>query len=379
MNKAMRAILSGATALWLAAPGMAVFADDKDKDKNKDKAAASKSKLSEKENPELIGKRNINKGSIQFYGKEREAALGAGYSAELDRQLKFVTDPVVTEYINRVGQNIAMNSDAKVPFTIKVVDSPEVNAFALPGGFFYVNKGLILAAENESEVACVMAHEIAHVAARHGTEQASKGQLANYASIGLIFVPGGVGILAANAANILVPLSFLKFSRGAEFEADMLGAQYAWASGYDPGAFITFFEKLKAQESKNPNAKIPTVFATHPPNDERIAKVRQLVALFPVRDEYVVNTSEFSRVKARLGVVAPDVNRRLGGPGGGSDNGGRPTLKRRGNDPQTQTDDPQDDAKPGTSTDSQDPKGRPTLKRRTENGSDAPSDSPNNP
>lgn len=214
-----------------------VRADDKDKKTN----SPVTRKLSDKENPLMIGKRDINKGSLNFYSKDKEMAIGAQLAAELDRQLKFVTDPVVVEYINRLGQTIASNSDAKVPFTIKVVDSPEVNAFALPGGYFYVNKGLILAADNEAQIASVMAHEIAHVAARHATEQVSKGQLAQFGMIPLIFVGGVAGVLVANAANILVPLTFLKFGRNAEFEADMLGAQYAWASGYDPDEFIAFF------------------------------------------------------------------------------------------------------------------------------------------
>jgi predicted Zn-dependent protease len=368
--------MCAALVAGLLLPGASAFADDKKDDKDKKSAAASK-KLEDKQNPELIGKRNINKGSPNFYSLEKEAALGAQLSADLDRQLKFITDPVITEYVNRVGQNIALNSDAKVPFQIKVVDSPEVNAFALPGGYFYVNKGLILAADNESQMACVMAHEIAHVCARHSTEQATKGQLFQLGMIPLIFL-GGIGAIGANAANILVPLTFLKFSRGAEFEADMLGAQYAWASGYDPNAFITFFEKLKKQQ--NPNQQIPKIFSTHPPNDERIAKVKQLVALFPDRDEYVINSSEFQRVKARLGVIAPDVNNRRVGPGGADPGPSRPTLKRRPTDPNdTQSDDP--DSYEGADKDKkkQEPANRPTLKRRTDdnpNDKSQPTDPP---
>ncbi len=339
--------------LWLSA-----WADDKDKRT----ASPVTRKLSEKENPLLIGKRDINKGSINFYSKEKEMAIGAQLAAELDRQLKFVTDPVVVEYINRIGQTIAQNSDAKVPFTIKVVDSPEVNAFALPGGYFYINKGLILAADNEAQVASVMAHEIAHVAARHATEQVSKGQLAQFGMIPLIFVGGVAGVLVANAANILVPLTFLKFGRNAEFEADMLGSQYAWASGYDPDEFIAFFEKLKAQQ--DPKQKIPTIFSTHPPNEERANKMRQLTAAFPPRDEYIISSSEFARVKARLGAIAPDTGRRIG-PDGGSDQGpSRPTLRRR--QPDAPPDDDDMDA-PSDRSRKSEPSNRPTLRRRTDN------------
>ncbi|QUV77683.1 M48 family metallopeptidase [Chloracidobacterium thermophilum] len=337
---------------------MGVRADDKDKKTN----SPVTRKLSEKENPLMIGKRDINKGSLNFYSKEKEMAIGAQLAAELDRQLKFVTDPVVVEYINRLGQTIASNSDAKVPFTIKVVDSPEVNAFALPGGYFYVNKGLILAADNEAQVASVMAHEIAHVAARHATEQVSKGQLAQFGMIPLIFVGGVAGVLVANAANILVPLTFLKFGRNAEFEADMLGAQYAWASGYDPDEFIAFFEKLKAQQ--DPKQKIPTVFSTHPPTEERAAKMRQLTAAFPPRDEYIISSSEFARVKARLGAIAPDAGRRIG-PGGGNDQPSRPTLRRRQPDAPPEEDDEMNT--PADRPQKSEPSNRPTLRRRTDN------------
>ena len=187
--------------------------------------------LETKENPTLIGKRDINKRQIDFYSLEKEAALGAQLAAQVAQQAKFVDDPIITEYINRVGQNIVLHSDAKVPFTIKVIDSDDVNAFALPGGYFFVNKGLLLAAENEAELAGVMAHEIAHVAARHGVENASKGTLLNYATIPLIFLGGGIGYAARSAASILVPVSFLKFSRNAEYEADMLGAHVALVVG----------------------------------------------------------------------------------------------------------------------------------------------------
>jgi len=309
--------------------------------------------LSDKENPEMIGKRDINKRSLNFYSLEKEAAIGRQISAELDRQLKFVEDPVITEYINRVGQNIVTHSDAKVPFTIKVVDTDEVNAFALPGGYFYVNKGLVLTADNESEIAGVMAHEIAHVAARHGVEQASKGQLISFASIPLIFLGGVGGILARSGANILIPMGFLSFSRGAETEADMLGAQYSWASGYDPNGLISFFEKLQAKETKKPGT-ISKLFRTHPPNAERIEKVKDLIARFPEREEYTINTSEFNRVKSRL--IAVTNTRRIDARTG--DTGPkRPTLKRRN---------PQDDpnADPQQDEQQQPPAQKPTLKRR---------------
>ena len=363
-----KSILKRITVLMMvamiAAP-TAMYADDKDdkkKDDNKAAAASStpapKGKLDDDENPLLIGKRNINKRQINFYSLDKEVAIGRQVAADVDRQAKYIDDPIITEYINRVGQNIVLHSDAKVPFTIKVLDSDDVNAFALPGGFFYVNKGLILAADNEAEIAGVMAHEIAHVAARHGVEQASKAQIANYAMIPLIFMTGGLGAIAYNAAQIGVPLAFLKFGRGAESEADKYGAQYAWASGYDPHSLITFFEKLEKKDKDKPGT-LSKLFRSHPPTPERITDVRNLISRFPERDEYVVSTSEFNRVKARLLQLT---NARTLTASGERDTGPkRPTLKRRKEgDDQTQT-------QPGE----EQPKERPTLKRRDSDGKPA--------
>lgn len=278
--------------------------------------------LDEKENPLLIGKRDINKRQINFYSLEKELALGAKLAAEIEKELKLVDDPVVTEYINRIGQNIVLHSDAKVPFTIKVVSSDEINAFALPGGHFYINTGLILTADTESEIAGVMAHEIAHVTARHAVENFSKSQLLQYASIPLIFVGGGLGQLAQLGANLGLALSFFKFSRGAEKEADMLGAQYMWASGYDPNSLITFFEKLEAKKKKQPNA-FSKLFLTHPTTPDRIKAVRALLGRFPERDEYVINSSEFSQVKQRLSRIVGSAKRL-----NAAEEQKRPTLKR---------------------------------------------------
>ncbi|MGH9838566.1 MAG: M48 family metallopeptidase [Blastocatellia bacterium] len=285
--------------------------------------------LSEKENPELIGKRNINSKQINFYSLEKEVTIGRQFAAEFDRSARFVEDPIIVEYINRVGQNLALHSDAKVPFTIKVIDSDEVNAFALPGGFFYVNQGLILAADNESELAGPMAHEIGHVAARHGVEQASKGQIVNWGTLPLIFLGGLGGFAIRQAAGVAIPLGFLKFSRGAEEEADQLGAQYLWAAGYDPYSLVTFFEKLETKEKKKPGT-LAKIFSSHPVVGDRIEKVNALLARFPERSEYTIDTSEFNLVKGRLVSLA---NARAGvssRSGAGSERETqRPTLKRR--------------------------------------------------
>lgn len=285
--------------------------------------------LSEFENPEMIGKRNINKMQINFYNFDKEVAIGRQFAREVDQSAKLVEDPVIVEYINKVGQNLVLHSDAKVPFTIKVIDADEINAFALPGGFFYVNKGLILAAENESELAGPMAHEIAHVAARHGVEQASKGQIVNWGTLPLIFLGGWGGFAIRQAAGLAIPVGFLKFNRNAEFEADTLAVQYLWASGYDPHSMSSFFEKLQSQEKKKPGT-MSKIFSTHPMVGDRIERVNSLIARFPDRSEYTINTSEFVQVKNRL--IALTNARTMGGKGavGASEaDSKRPTLKRR--------------------------------------------------
>ena len=362
-------LLKRATVLMLAAiivSPTTLLADDKKPTPGQEPAQAStesgvgapKGKLTDDENPLMIGKRNINAHQINFYSLQKEVGLGRQLAADVDRQGKFIEDPVVTEFVNRVGQNIALHSDAKIPFTIKVLDSDDVNAFALPGGFLYVNKGAILAADTESELAGVMAHEIGHVAARHGVEQASKATLANYAMIPLIFMTGGLGYIAYQAAQIGVPLTFLKFSRSVESEADKLGAQYMWAAGYDPNNFLSFFEKLEKKEKHKPGT-LSKLFGTHPPTPDRILKVHDLLARFPDRDEYTVSTSEFNRVKSRLLAITNsktlDASGRESGPK-------RPTLKRRkeGEDP----------SQPSTTGEDQ-PKDKPTLKRRDSDGKPA--------
>ncbi|HEU5459689.1 MAG TPA: M48 family metallopeptidase, partial [Pyrinomonadaceae bacterium] len=261
--------------------------------------AKSNKPLSTNEDPAMIGKRKINSGLIASMSgsTEKEVRIGRELAAEVDRQAKFVDDPIITEYVNRVGQNIVLHSDAKVPFTIKVIDSDEVNAFALPGGFFYVNKGLLLAADNEAELAGVMAHEIAHVAARHAVENQAKGTLLEYAAIaGSIFIGGIPGMIYQNTAGIGLLGIFMKFSRSAEEEADKLGVQYMYAAGYDPGAMATMFEKLEAKNKKKPGF-IARAFATHPAPPDRRAAALALAARFPENEEYVISSSEFQRVK----------------------------------------------------------------------------------
>lgn len=316
--------------------------------------ARSNKPLATNEDPAMIGKRNINGGFIGKIagGTEKEVRQGREAAAEVDRQAKFVDDPVITEYVNRVGQNIVLHSDAKVPFTIKVIDSDEVNAFALPGGFFYVNKGLLLAADNEAELAGVMAHEIAHVAARHAVENQAKMGLLEYAALGASIFLGGIpGMIYQNTAGIGLLGIFMKFSRGAEEEADKLGIQYMYAAGYDPGAMATMFEKLEAKNKKKPGF-ISKAFATHPAPPDRRQSAINLAARFPEREEYVISSSEFQRVKGRLLRLSNARASTTGAIQAVDENGapGRPTLKRRQPTPDETTTTPDGEQKPADSS-----------------------------
>jgi predicted Zn-dependent protease len=303
-----------------------------------------------KEDVEAIGNRNVGKG-INLYSLEREIGLGKQLAQEVERSSKMIDDPVVTEYVNRVGQNLVRNSDARVPFTIKVIDSDEVNAFALPGGFFYVNSGLILRAQEEAELAGVMAHEISHVTARHGTKNASKGELMQLATIPLMLLgPGGwAGYGIYQGLNLALPLTFLKFSRDAEREADFLGLQYMYKAGYDPNAYVTFFERIQADEKRRPGT-IPKVFSTHPPTPERIeAAQKEIARILPAKSEYIVTTSEFDSVKSRLRGIM--FSRKA------TDNvAGKPTLRTKTEQSKT----PPTTTDPSSTPDDD----RPTLKRR---------------
>src|SRR5438128_1755196 len=313
---------------------------------------ASNKQLSPNEDPTMIGKRNINKGiwGRMAGGTEKEVKLGRQLAAEVEKEAKFVDDPVITEYVNRVGQNIVLHSDAKVPFTIKVIDSDEVNAFALPGGFFFVNKGLILVADNEAELAGVMAHEIGHVCARHAMENERKMQIIDYGMLAGILLGGGIiGNVLYNGGGFFEGMAFLKFSRAAEEEADRLGVQYMWAAGYDPNAMATMFEKLEAKNKKKPGT-LAKMFTDHPAPADRRASAIALAARFPERDEYVISSSEFQRVKNRL-LRLSNARASSSGAIASSDDGtpGRPTLKRRQPTPDDSTTAPDGTQRPDNS------------------------------
>jgi hypothetical protein len=327
----------------------------------------NKKPLPEKQNPLLVGKRNINSHQINFYSVERETALGRQLAAQVEMQLPMVNDPVITEYVNRVGQNLALHSDAKVPFTIKVMASDEVNAFALPGGFLFVNLGVLKVAATESELAGVMAHEIAHVTARHALENLSKNELLSLTALPLIFVAGPIGELGRMGAELGLAAAFFKFSRGAEREADELGAQYLWAAGYDPEALVSFFQKLQSQERR---VRVSPLFRSHPTTPDRIKDVQKLIARFPERENYIVNTREFDSIKRSRfgggGSVPSDVAR--------SSSGGPhpPVLRRRSSAEPSASDEPSSDEDSRSTSTSSSTSAEPSPSIRREDGRQPP-------
>jgi hypothetical protein len=302
------------------------------------------------EDVSAVGNRDIGgRGLGNWYSTDGEIKMGKMYASEIEKSTKFITDPVVTEYVNRIGQNIVKNSDCKVPFTIKVIDSDEINAMALPGGFFYVNSGLILNADEEAEMAGVMAHETAHVCAHHAAREMTRMNYAQLGTIPLIMMTGyswtGYGIY--EAVQFAVPMTFLKFSRDFEAQADYLGLQYMYKAGYDPQAFIAFFEKIQALEKRKPGL-VAKAFSDHPQTPDRILHSQEEIArILPAKDEYTVTTSEFDDVKARLARI--ENKRRLVD----SKDTKKPSLRRASTDPNA----PQ-------TTDGNNGDDKPTLHRR---------------
>ena len=304
--------------------------------------AAARADDRKKDDPNQIGNRDVGK-CLNLYSLEKEMALGKQLAEEVQRQAKLNTDPLISEYVNRVGQNLVRNSDAKVPFTFRVIEDDAPNAFALPGGFIFVDTGLLKIADEEDELAGAVAHEIAHVAARHMTCQATRSEIANILSLPLGAVLGGwAGVAARQGAGVGLPAMFMKFSRSAESEADFLGLQYMYAAGYDPNGAISILEKLEALQRTQPGL-MARVFSTHPMDSARIAKSQQEIErILPSRPEYVVTTSEYHDIRARLLALE---NRPKG-----DDKDGRPRLRVS---PASGRQDPQDE---------QD--GRPTIRRR---------------
>jgi predicted Zn-dependent protease len=305
---------------------------------------------------DAVGIRKIgDRGWRNFYSTDTEIKMGRTYAMQIEKSTRFITDPVVTEYVNRIGQNLVKNSDCKVPFTIKVIDSDEINAFALPGGFFFVNSGLILNTDEEAELAGVMAHEIAHVCAHHAAREMTRQNYAQIGAIPLIFIGGWTGIGAYEAASIGVPVAFIQFSRDFEAQADYLGVQYMYRAGYDPQAFITFFEKIRVLEKRKPGL-VAKVFADHPQTPERIRRSQEEIArILPARDQYMVTTSEFDDVKARLARI--ENKRRLTD----SRNTNKPSLRKAGTGQDDSGSTSPGSTSPGSTSSDDD---KPTLHRR---------------
>jgi predicted Zn-dependent protease len=315
----LSAVLLSATAL-----GTAAFAGDNSKNKKND--------------PNQIGDRGVGK-CLNFYSVEKEMALGKQLSEEVSRQAKMVQDPIVTEFVNRLGQNLARNSDAKVPFTFKVIEDDSLNAFALPGGFIFVHTGLIKIADEEDELAAAMAHEIAHVAARHLTCRATQNELAKIGTAPLGVMLGGLdGYAARQAVNAAIPMTFLSFTRHDESEADYLGVQYMWAAGYDPNGAVSIFEKMESMQRSEPGA-VAKLFATHPMDSDRIAQTeKEIGAILPARADYIVTTSGYAAMRERL--LANEKGKKKVDPNkpqlrrapdvidDAQNDGSRPTLKR---------------------------------------------------
>jgi beta-barrel assembly-enhancing protease len=355
--------IAAAVAAFSAAPWTLAQVSDEDKDQPKSGDVQNAPKQAPatlptaddsdikhnggKTDVDAVGNRNVGcgRGVGNWYTVEGQVARGRQYAQQIESQIKLVNDPVITEYVNRVGQNLVRNSDAQVPFTIKVIDSDVVNAMALPGGFFYVNSGLILAADEEAEMAGVMAHEIAHVAACHYGREMTRMNLLQMASLPAIFMGGALGYGIYEGLGLGIPLTFLHFSRGFEAEADYLGIEYMYRAGYDPSAFVSFFEKIQAMEKKKPGT-LSKAFDTHPQTPDRIEKSQEEISkILPAKPQYVVTTSEFDEVKARLAAIEnkhkviddkdsskPSL-RRTSNPtdksGDTKSDDDRPTLKRR--------------------------------------------------
>lgn len=253
-----------------------------------------------------IGMRNVgcNRGLGNWYTLDAQVRMGREFARQVEQTSHLIKDPVINEYVNRVGQNLTRNSDARVPFTIKIIDVEEPNAFALPGGYMFVNAGTLLLADDESELAGVMAHEIGHVSACHAAREATRGTLASIGMIPVLIMTGGLaGIGVSEAANLGVPAVFGKFSRNFEAQADYLGIQYAYKTGYDPNGMINFFEKLEALEKKRPGFTTK-LYGDHPQTPDRIAKSQhEIGTILPPRDQYIIDTSDFQQVKKRLALI----------------------------------------------------------------------------
>jgi len=257
-----------------------------------------------KKNPDKIGQRNVASG-LNRYSVEQELALGRQLAAEVEKQAKIVTDPIIAEYVNRLGQNLTRNSDTVFPMTFRLLESDEINAFTLPGGYVFISTGLLKLSDNEAELASVIAYELAHAAARHATRQATRSDLINAGKLPLLLTGGLAGIAARQALGPVSAMAFYHFSREYETEADLLGLQYLWKAGYDPTASVDMFERVESTEKAKPGS-VSQLFRTHPRTAARIEQTQKNIeALLPSRAEHILNTSEYESIREQLLKASP--------------------------------------------------------------------------
>jgi len=244
---------------------------------------------------------NIKPG-FNLFSPQDDVQIGAQSAAEAEQQLPILRDPTVTAYVNRIGQRLAANAGGPgFQYQFKVVNSSDINAFALPGGYVYVNRGVLDQARNEGEVAGVLAHEISHVSLRHGTHQASKAYLAQ-AGIGILggLLGGHVGAGAADVINAVGGLGlnalFLKYSRDLESQADVRGSQILAASGYSPADMISFFQTLESVDKSRKTSWL----SDHPAPPDRIQRIQQEARLLHVTSNPTENVAELRSVQSRM-------------------------------------------------------------------------------
>ncbi len=237
-------------------------------------------------------------GGVGGVSLDQEWQLGNQLAAQVQQQVRLVNDPVALSYLRSVGERIhAVTPLADRPFNFYIVDDPDVNAFSLPGGHVYINRGLIDKADKANELAAVMAHEISHVVARHAIKQAQQAQEINI--IGSILLGNNPGALQQLAAQVLAGGTMARFSRKDEKQADDMGLDFMYKAGYDAHGMLDFFEKLLAME-RGGNSSVARFFADHPGTSDRIADIQGRLPNYPSRQGQIVDDQGFHELKARV-------------------------------------------------------------------------------
>lgn len=268
------------------------------------KSTRANQKLVGKYDLNRIGHRGIGQG-FNLYSTKKEQKLGRRLATEIDRRVREVGDPVVTEYFAHLCQALSRHSDSHVPLTLKVIEDEEPNIFALPGGILYVTTGLVAVVDNEAELAALISHEIAHVTARHATKLATRRALWRIVSTPAMFL-GPFGILAKQIGGVAVPL---KLSRNAELEADLLGLQYLYLAGYDPNEFVRFLDRAYVGQNRS-SSRMAQIFSDYPMLQERIGRAQEVISTFPTHAEYVLDTGALVEVKDTLALTRVELRRR---------------------------------------------------------------------